>query len=581
MRKIYLIPLFLIWAFSALAHAQTDEIASDSEIIATPREVIVEKVLGTQELEEIPELRGVSEPDIEIEVEPEAVEIPEVEEIEEEIMVEESQSEAEQEPPALVPFFASASDYLGMRDEAEQAELVLVYEITTTDIDGEIVGKPQESVLRIGPDYVSAQRGKVQKIYDFKLNRYLEVKPQTALGKVDDRGLLFDNVSLFAKAYRSMKTVLAATDNGNNRSIKISDDADIDAFWLESSMSWAALPLKTPPAFNKDGNAISVDYADQTVFAAKFSDETFESDDFKNALFAYAHHSWPLHPSILLKLYNFDAPPEEMQIVSYGPRYPKGQKQIWVLKKRELIEAAGFPLPSSALSAPERQPVSPLVFIINEAANNRALGGIQSPEQIEGDFETALKAENKMAQWLAGQKYVAYTGMCKNPDESWLCGALNDLTESNKFASISEFDPKNKKLSDFISAVEMARTKKTRATALNTLQPYLDDPDVPAIVLRTAAMARAGMTKSAAVGLGLDKVQADALLKRALATDPYDPETYLGLAQVYAAKGAYEQSWDIYDALRFAVPTVSAVELKIGTIEDKLRVNAAGYFLTD
>lgn len=535
--------------------------------------------METKSVEELPVLRGLSESQVKQEVEdlPETV----IVSTHEPAPSAESIEPLDSKPSVLTPFYVSASEYIQLREDKTMSELALIYEITTTDMTGEETGSPKNVILQIGSDYVSANRGNVQKIFDFKLNRFLEIKPQASMDNNANQRLIFDNVSLYAKAYRNMKTVLAATDNGKKRNVKIAEDKEIDAFWLESSMSWAARPLEKKPNYLVDGNSIEVEVNGETVFSATFGDTPFENPAFKNALFAHAHHSWPLHPSILLQTYKFDAPPERMEIVSYGPRYPEGQKQIWELKDRSFSETARFPLPSSSLSATERQPVSPLVFIINEAAHNRALGGAQTPEHIEADFETALKKENKLAQWLAGQKYIAYTGKCQSKDESWLCSAHADLTETNKFASISEFDPKNKMLSDFISAAEMAKDKKTRATALKTLQPYLDDPNVPAVILRTAAMARAGMKKASAASVGLDKIQADALLKRAIAADPYDAQTYLGLAQVYAAKGAYEQSWDIYDAMRVALPTVSTADLKIGIIEDKLRTNTAGYFLSD
>ena len=74
------------------------------------------------------------------------------------------------------------------------------------------------------------------------------------------------------------------------------------------------------------------------------------------------------------RLTQYDSPIKYMEIVAYGPNTPNGQKQIWSLTDRE-DSKGGLPLPETALSAAQRDPVSPLVFVINEAAHGRALEG--------------------------------------------------------------------------------------------------------------------------------------------------------------------------------------------------------------
>ncbi|MCF6275835.1 MAG: hypothetical protein L3J05_08740, partial [Robiginitomaculum sp.] len=92
-------------------------------------------------------------------------------------------------------------------------------------------------------------------------------------------------------------------------------------------------------------------------------------------------------------------------------------------------------------------------------------------------------------------------------------------------------------------------------------------------------MARAQMKSAQAVTAGFNDMNAEALLQTALDKDPYDPNTYLGLAQVLAAKGAVEQSWDLYDALRAGIPTADSIDLKINRLEKNLQKTAPGYFL--
>ena len=96
--------------------------------------------------------------------------------------------------------------------------------------------------------------------------------------------------------------------------------------------------------------------------------------------------------------------------------------------------------------------------------------------------------------------------------------------------------------------VNFATRPGLKAEAIKTAMPYLDKPETPAFIVRTAAMARAKMKPAQASTVGVTNINAETLLKTALAKDPYDPNTYVGLAQVLAAKGAFEQSWDIYDA---------------------------------
>ena len=369
-----------------------------------------------------------------------------------------------------------------------------------------------------------------------------------------------------------MNTVKRVTRNGNLKALPMGEGKSLDAFWIESSMSWAAGAPDTALDINAEKRSLAGKRKNQLIFKAKFSDEIYESEGFRDMFLAFAHHELPLHPQILQVLYTYNAPPKRLEILTYSPTALEGQKQTWVLTEQIRKEAV-FPLEEKTLGVAQRQDVSPLAQTIKEAAHNRALGGIKSPADIAGDFEDAYKKDDRMALWLAGQKYNSYTGKCAKKD-TWLCASLRDIATRNE-----ETSPEDKKLTDYIAAVNLAKSKDGRLQALKLLKPYIDNPDTPSIILRTAAMARARMKSKQAEATGLSKIDAETLLKAALAKDPYDPNTYIGLAQVLAAKGAYEQSWDIYDALRAAIPTAQAVELKINRVEKNLRKSAPGYFL--
>ncbi|NNC37141.1 MAG: tetratricopeptide repeat protein [Acidimicrobiales bacterium] len=561
--------LLILWilGLSALT-AIAQDVADELPVANTPREKIIDDMSTAPtpavDAGVIARLRGSAE------TEPAP---------EQELAIEEDESVKEPEMPlALAPFYTSAPEYLTLRAAEKHDQLALDYLVETSTLDEGDEIRSEQVRLLIGPDYASLSSPNSQKIYDFKMNRLLEIKPVKALDNPEETALFLDNVSIFAKAYRNINTVRQATDNGQKRRITIGKDLEVDSFWLESSMSWSAAKLDGPLKIKSTDSSLLAIWDGLSVVSASFDGPKYENSRIKNAFFAYIHHAWPIHPEILVDFYAFNSPPKTLEMVSFGPNQPKGQKQKWTLTSAKLIDA-DFPLPLEAMSPVERKPMTPLVFVISEAVKNQAVGGIQSAADIEADFEKAQKAEDKIAQWIAGQKYIAYTGKCEDAGESWLCAALKDLSEDSKFAGIGALDPKSKSLSDFINATEMAKSKQNRAAALLALQPYLDDAQTPAFILRTAAMARASMKSAIAKKAGVGAIQAEALLKQALAKDPYDPHTYIGLAQIYAANGAYEQSWDIYDVLRAAIPTVGAVQLKIDHAESKLLAVGPGYFL--
>ena len=316
------------------------------------------------------------------------------------------------------------------------------------------------------------------------------------------------------------------------------------------------------------------------IFFAGFEAEKYVDNSLKQALLAFAHHEWPLHPIILEALFPFDGPPSILQMVSFGPSAPDGEKQVWTLTGQDIREAS-FPLPLDALGAAQRQPVAPVVYVIHEAVNNRAVGGMPSEEQLIADFENADKTDDIFTMFESGHRLNNYTGACVTKPDQWLCAALENIDNVEDRAVSLDGEKSAEKIAAYVQATQPAKSKDERTQLLDSVKPYLEEQDVPAVVLRQAAMARAGLKKSEAKTAELDKISAEALLKRALATDPYDPHAYVGLAQIYAANGAYEQSWDIYDALRAGIPTRDIVNLKVDNVEAKVQQNAAGFFLPE
>ncbi len=477
--------------------------------------------------------------------------------------------------PKIAPFYLSAKDYLNLRGGKANLQTILSYKVESGSVAGTNLSRntavPQNIKLLIGADFVAMEAAKKTTIYDFKLNRILVVKPEYGMdGKTTGRHL-FENNSLYAKAYRDIAAVRGATKNGRLQKLDMGGGIFLDAYWVESAMSWAAGKLDAGLAVEKTGKSLKIERDGEVVFRAEFSDDAYLDNGSKNALLAFAHHKWPLHPLVLQALYAYDAPPVQFEMLSYGPTAPKGQKQVWILTERTDVEK-GFPLPANAIGIAQIKQVSPLAFLIDEAVNNRALGGIQSVVDMTRDFTQKLNAEEYWQAWLIGQKYIAYSGGCKNPADMSICKKVTMIEENHK----NTFP---KRIQNYLTAVNSAGRPGLKAEAIKSITPYLGKKETPAFIVRTAAMARAQMKSAQAISAGFSDMNAETLLQTALAKDPYDPNTYVGLAQVLAAKGAFEQSWDLYDALRAGIPTADSIDLKINRLEKNLQKTAPGYFL--
>ncbi len=479
----------------------------------------------------------------------------------------------------IAPFYLSAEQYLALREAEKRPQIILEYKVQSgpalkASFGGlelkNNLGKPQTIRLILGSDYVGIENGNNLKIYDFKYNRILTVKPEYSQNGKPASGRVFDNTSLYAKVYRDMTVVRRATQNGRLKQLAMGGGQSMDAFWIESAMSWSASALDRELSVEEQENALVIKRNGEVVFSAKFSDGPY-GDIGKDSLFAFAHNEWPLHPNVLRAFYGYDAPPKQFEMLSYGPTAPKGQRQVWTLLKRT-DEAAVFPLPKHALGVAQRPKTSPLVFLINEAVNNRALGGIEDIDSLGEKFTDKFEEDETEQAWLIGQKYIAYSGGCNNVRDKNICDSVESIADNGK-------ENVSKRTQNYMAAMDAANRPGLKAEAIKAVKPYLDDVETPAFIIRIAAMARAKMKSAQASTAGLTDLSAEKLLITALAKDPYDPNTYIGLAQVLAAKGAFEQSWDINDALRAGIPTAENMDLKIDRLEKKLKKSAPGYFL--
>ncbi len=498
---------------------------------------------------------------------------------------------APESPPTLLPFYVSAAEYLEARGTKAAPTLILDYDITSFNLDDETKTKSQSAQLVLAADYAVFSKDGVSKIYDFKLNRLL-ILSRIDTGSDRAEGLQkFDNISLYAKVYRDLNLVNTVTKGGEIRHIPIGGEKQIDAFWIESAKSWAAAP-QAGLDITERPDGLKIGRKQEIILDVEFATKAYGTKKFRDSFLAFAHHELPLHPAILQAVYPYDRPVKSLHILSYSPEALTGYKQIWTLKKRANKRSA-FPLPASAKSVVERKPLTPLAFLVNQAARGQALGGPPSLDELLLDYGQQKDQGDALAAWISGQKYAAYSGACQGSDAKPICAELDDIAQGRAASKSYQARPErgktdikntliwrgDSKKTDFTEAFNLANDSKTRARAVMLLRPYLNKPGTPSLILRTAAMARAGLKSQDAKRAGILDVNAETLLKRALAQDPYDPQNYLGLAQVLAARGAFEQSWDIYDALRAGIAGAPAVSQKINRVEDNLLKSAPGYFM--
>ncbi len=475
----------------------------------------------------------------------------------------------------LAPFYLTSKEYHTLRGSNTGPQTVLYYDVVSGPLSGPSFGDIQKIKLSIGNDFVAMDADNTHIVYDFKLNRILTLNTIFDKTGAQTKTVSFENTSLYAKAYRNISTVRHATQDGRLHIITLGDGQELDGYWVENAMSWAPEKSNDTLDIKAEEHILNINKGGENIFTATFAQDNFSNTKHKDSLIAFAHNQWPLHPHILTALSAYEAPFEQLKMVAYNPRALKGQTQEWTLTNVAHIEA-GFPLPADAQSIQERTSISPLALVIGVAARGKALDGRPQLVDLETAFENQFGAKSKLELWVIGQRYNAYTGACDRKNKDEICLALDQMQSGNVL--------KSERLQNYVTATALARSPKTRGQAVNMLTPYLIDDNTPAFVLRTAAMARAKMNPADIKRAGLGKTKPEAMLTHALIKDPYDPNTYIGLAQVLAANGAFEQSWDVYDALRAGILPQGLSDAKMGAkiskVEKSLRIKAPGYFLT-
>lgn len=479
-----------------------------------------------------------------------------------------------------VPFFVTAEEYVTLRGGEKSGQLILEYDVTRYT-QNNLLPRVEKVKLVLGVDYAAVSRGGVTKIYDFKLNRVLKITPQIGSDGAKTGKMIFANGSLYTRVFQNMKTVGKVTQNGTIRDISLGSTARLDAFWVESAMSWMAAQADTQLDISRQDTQLNITRKREIILAAKFADTAYETLKYRDSLLAFAHHEWPLHPHVLQALYPFTTPIKSLEFRTYGPRMPNGETQKWVLRK-QTKNVAGFPLPFASLSVTELTSKPSLAGLIRNAAGSKPKS---ASREIESEFYAQYDKGAYYNAWRLGQKYISHIGnshkgTCDEISDGQICGLLRDI----EIKIDSHIDGHvGKKFKAITDAQNMPSQSADRLAVLQAVLPYLDDADILASTLRMVAIARAKLNDKQARDIGFGAIRADELLVRALKKFPYDPQTYLALAQVYAANGAVEQSWDMYDALRAGEMLNRQgghiKDLKINHIEAQIRRNASGYFL--
>lgn len=473
-------------------------------------------------------------------------------------------------------FFQTAPDYLAARGTAAGSQLKLRYKVVKSDGVTGISSPPEMVNILLGTDYAATSRGDgPMKIFDFKTRRLLTL---TA-----DAPEHFTNVSLYAARYKNIDTVRRMTNGGKLRdltapkrgAIPLSASAKpkgLNAFYLESSLGWAAAPL---PKRNDGEPALTMKTKDRVtearfdgknVFTAKFNGPDFDVSTQGYSLISLFYHMLPIHPEILANLTTVTTAPTYLKLYIESPNAPSGQIESWTLTDA-VADEAPFPLPSGALSVTELEAVSPLAFVMTEALHGRALGGPPDITATLAAMENRLEAGDVLAVWLSANAMSDRMGNCEALDG--LCAMIARA----RTAGMEDED-----LRDLFTAFDDVNTPAKRIGALMTLQEAVADPDAPGIVLRTTALGLAKLKRTQIVTAGLSDLKPEILLTQAIAKDPYDYAAYQGLAQVYAARGAFIESWDMSDALRAFPDVPDAMTTPFERAEQTLSRGAPGFF---
>lgn len=488
-------------------------------------------------------------------------------------------------------FFATAQDYLDMRGGTQDEQMILTYTVQTRKPMDTALSDPEKTTLIVGPDYVASRSGGVTRIYDFKLNRLLTIKPTPESQELNDviglnpgaskppKALIFENVSLYASAVRNISTIGRLTQNGAVSTIPASGKTEkpVSVVWAESAIGYSAKDRSGVLSIRRDNDRITADLdgRDTSIFTGDYAGDSFPSEAHRDAFFVFAHHNLPIHPQILRETYSMANPPKVMEIMIASPGNAEGRVERWTLDTNNIVRAP-FPLSPSTKSTTERETVSPIAFVVNQAVRGQAFGGKPPSELILLAMNTAAMSEDWGNAWLISETYLEAFGPCEADAKDTACKAVTSVRRQ------AQWDAETGQIKALTRAANDASLPRTaRTKALADVLPKLSNETANARLLRLAGQARAKLKGQDITVADVAALNTESLLQRALVQNPYDTQTYKVMAQIYAATGRYEQAWDIYDALRSGLFTGEAEDLAVNNVEQNTKARAPAYFLPE
>ncbi len=452
------------------------------------------------------------------------------------------------------PFFLSAAEYVDQRGNAPMQVVQAQYKVERRNAKSGLNTEPKFLSVTLGPDYTSINREDTSRILDFKTNRILGVTPS-------DSGPVFSNQSLYAAAFSHISLINQQTQKGNQDQVPVSEEKSLDAFWLESGIGWTARDISDRVTVNQDENALTAFYDERAVLNIEFDGPDLPSPDHLNALIGFWHHDLPVHPAIFAKLRPFTKLPSRIEMISYAPKTPDGVASEWTLVEAD-VKKAGFPLDENVKNIVEIAEVSPLAFVIDQAARGEALGGRPDNRELRDTYQAAMADQDWMIAWVHARYLAERQGGCEK-DPALLCDDIAEIESQD----------------DAVSALVAGRKAKSSAdqiAALKDILAFHETGKASAYATRIAGELRSKLKTDA--DPALQAISAAQLLEEALIKNPYDVQTYRSLAKVYAAQGRYAESWDLQDALKFHPDVPETLLSPVKRVEKALRLQAPGYF---
>jgi len=458
-----------------------------------------------------------------------------------------------------LPFFIGATAYKRMRKGGGNEHMVLTYAVTAYDQTLTLKPEAQTVTLRLGTGYAALKKEATTRIFDFANERFLTLSETATQDS-------FTNISLYPAVLKKIEAVNRLTQGGQKDSVTLSGQTTLSSTWIESAMSLQTRSKINDLNVNKTGNVLTVAIDEETALTTEFSDIPYANKSVERSFAGFIVHRLPIHPQAIGPFMQTGKIPKTMDMVSYGPGFSQGRKELWTLTASR-IEKGGFPLPDTARSTVEQDTVSPLAFVIASAAQGTARGGRPIAKDMRRAMNDALEAEDPVLAWLLAQRLKE---MIDNPLQ-----ALG-LTETQTIIA-AEYEAATD-ISLIKTSFETLASPEARIAAFKALLPLTKQEGVPAMVLRQAGRIRSRIRPRDAQAAGLSDIAAKALLEAALAADPYDPISYQALGQIYAAQGKTVDAWDMFDALRFMPDTPEALTKQINRTENRLKKRAPHFF---